>query len=84
LKVQKHKLKPRLLSEWPEGRAAALKASFTLQIFQPGLPDGIFAYQKYQFWYILEGLGMENVGVVISIWYIYDHLVNCTTVWYIL
>jgi hypothetical protein len=28
-----------------------------------GLPDGIFSYQKFQFGYILEGLGMENVGV---------------------
>jgi hypothetical protein len=27
------------------------------------LPDGIFSYQKYQFGYILEGLGKENVGV---------------------
>jgi hypothetical protein len=33
-----------------------------------GLPDGIFANPKSQFGYILEGLGMENVGIV------YDHL----------
>jgi hypothetical protein len=26
-----------------------------------GLPDGIFSYQKSQFGYILEGLGMENI-----------------------
>jgi hypothetical protein len=25
-----------------------------------GLPDGLFYYQKSQFGYILEGLGMEN------------------------
>jgi hypothetical protein len=28
-----------------------------------GLPDGIFSDQKCQFWYILEGLGMDNFGV---------------------
>jgi hypothetical protein len=28
-----------------------------------GLPDGIYAYKKSQFWYILEGFEMENVGV---------------------
>jgi hypothetical protein len=31
--------------------------------YTPGLPDGLFSYQKYQFGYILEGLGMENVGI---------------------
>jgi hypothetical protein len=29
-----------------------------------GLPDGIFAYHKYQFGNILEYLGMENFGVI--------------------
>jgi hypothetical protein len=28
----------------------------------PGLPDGIFSYQK-SFVYIFEVLGMENVGI---------------------
>jgi hypothetical protein len=32
-----------------------------------GLPDGIFSYQKSQFGYILENLGMENVGIFIPI-----------------
>jgi hypothetical protein len=27
------------------------------------LPDGIFSYQKSQFGKILEGLGIENVGI---------------------
>jgi hypothetical protein len=31
--------------------------------FRPGFPDGIFTYQKGQFGNILEGFGMENVGV---------------------
>jgi hypothetical protein len=29
---------------------------------EAGLPDGLFSYQKSQFGYILEGLGMEKVG----------------------
>jgi hypothetical protein len=41
----------------------------------PGLPDAILSNQKSHFWYILEGLGMDNVGILfgrleymISIW----------------
>jgi hypothetical protein len=34
-----------------------------------GLPDGIFSNQKSQFGYILEGLAMEDVGIL------YGHLV---------
>jgi hypothetical protein len=26
------------------------------------LPDGIFSYQKYQFWCVLEGLGVKHFG----------------------
>jgi hypothetical protein len=29
----------------------------------PGLPDGLFSDQKYQFGYILEGLRMENARI---------------------
>jgi hypothetical protein len=32
----------------------------------PGLPDGIISYQKSQFWYIWEGLGIQNVGIFSS------------------
>jgi hypothetical protein len=39
------------------------------------LPDGLFKDQKSKFWYILEGLGMENVGIF------YGHLVKCMAVW---
>jgi hypothetical protein len=34
-----------------------------------GLPDGIFCIPKIQFWYIVEGLGMEDFGTS------YRHLV---------
>jgi hypothetical protein len=45
---------------------------------KPGLPDGIFSYQKYQFGYILVGLLMENVGI-------FDvELVYFVTLWYVL
>jgi hypothetical protein len=27
------------------------------------MPDGIFTDQKYQFWSILAGLGMEKLGI---------------------
>jgi hypothetical protein len=32
-------------------------------LIRTGLPDGAFSNQKSQFGYILEGLGMENVGI---------------------
>jgi hypothetical protein len=44
--------------------------------FQPGLPDGLFSNQKFQFGEILECLGMENVGIF------YDHLEYFPSIWY--
>jgi hypothetical protein len=48
----------------------------------PGLPDGIFAYQTYQFGYILDGFGMENIAkfacylvYFMTNWYFYYYLV---------
>jgi hypothetical protein len=44
--------------------------------FSAGLPDdGIVWYQKYNFRYILEGLEMENVGIVS------DHLEYFMAIW---
>jgi hypothetical protein len=43
-----------------------------------GLPDGLFSYKTSQFGYIMEDLGMGNVGIV------YDKLKYFTAVWYIL
>jgi hypothetical protein len=67
----------------PSFRAKATKES--RDGFTPGLPDGIFAYQKSKFGHILEGLGMENVGIILGylvyfmgIWYICTVLVCCT------
>jgi hypothetical protein len=42
------------------------------------LPDGIISNQKYQLGKILEGFGMEEVGIF------YDHLEYITAIWYIL
>jgi hypothetical protein len=42
--------------------------------FRAGLPDGILLFQKYQFWYSLESLGME---LDMAIRYILD------IIWYI-
>jgi hypothetical protein len=63
------------------------------RLFQdrPGLPDGIFSYQKSQFRNILEGLGMEMLVYFIVTWYILSsfgifchHLVYFVIIWYIL
>jgi hypothetical protein len=40
---------------------------------ESGLPDGLFSNQKVQFGYILEGQGMENVVIFMTIWNIYGH-----------
>jgi hypothetical protein len=45
-------------------------------LFTPGMPDGTFAWTKYQFGYNLEGLGIRNVGVF------YGHFVYFTAIWY--
>jgi hypothetical protein len=44
----------------------------------PGLPDGLFSNQKYQFWYILSGLRLVNVYIV------YGHLEYFMEIWDIL
>jgi hypothetical protein len=43
-----------------------------------GLPDGMFAYQKFRFWYIFEGLEVENCGTL------NNHSEYFTATWYIL
>jgi hypothetical protein len=40
------------------------------------LPDGLFSNQKSQFGQILEGFGMENVGLF------FDHLEYFMAIWY--
>jgi hypothetical protein len=42
------------------------------------LPDGLFSFQKSQFGFNIEGLGMENVGIF------YDHFEYFAAIWYIL
>jgi hypothetical protein len=75
-----------------------MKQFESCEIGTRGLPDGIFSNRKYQFGKILEGLRMENVGIVYgrteyftAIWYIlrqfgifYGNLVYFTAIWYIL
>jgi hypothetical protein len=39
----------------------AFQCHVNLSSSEPGLPDGLFLYQKPQFGYILEGLRMANV-----------------------
>jgi hypothetical protein len=68
---------PRIAGE--RTRALWIFVHFIITLpLSPGLPDGIFSNQKSQFWLILEGLAMEDVGIF------YDHLVYFTAIWYIM
>jgi hypothetical protein len=40
-----------------------------------GLPDGVFENQKYQIWFIWEGVVTENVGLF------YGHLAHFKAIW---
>jgi hypothetical protein len=44
---------------------------------EAGLPDGIFLNQKSKIGYILEGLGIDNVGILCG------HFEYFKTIWYI-
>jgi hypothetical protein len=46
-------------------------------VWQTGLPDGVFSYQKSQFGDIFEGLGIKN-GIFYGNW------VHFIALWYIL
>jgi hypothetical protein len=52
--------------------------NFFCFVCPPGLPDGLFSNQKYQFGYIFEGLRMENAGIF------YGHLEYFLVIWYML
>jgi hypothetical protein len=41
-------------------KSIRIRKTIYIHITTPGLPDGIFAYPKSQFWYILEGLVIGN------------------------
>jgi hypothetical protein len=47
-----------------------------------GLPDGIFACQKFQFWYVLEAFGMETLGMFHYVLCFYGNLVFLLAIWY--
>jgi hypothetical protein len=46
-----------------------------MHVHKPGLPDGIFADQKSQIWYILRALRMEHLVIF------YGKFVICITIW---
>jgi hypothetical protein len=48
-----------------------------------GLPDGIFSKQKCRFWFILESVGMENVGLFMVISYVLRLFGICMAIWFI-
>jgi hypothetical protein len=45
------------------------------------LPDGIIEYQKYQFWFILEGLGTEEKLCIPCEYLVYLVVIGYTYVW---
>jgi hypothetical protein len=53
-----------------------------------GLPDSIFSYQYFQFWYILGGLGVANFGACYSLLVKFHeclvYLVCIVVIWYVL
>jgi hypothetical protein len=49
----------------------------------PGLPDGIFSYQKSQCGYILRALVWKKVGILGHLEYVMDILVYFGVIWYI-
>jgi hypothetical protein len=59
-------------NHWPQlGLLIVVQRSSRCQLcgvktWHARLPHGMFAYQKYQFGYILEGLEMKNVGIFYS------------------
>jgi hypothetical protein len=48
-----------LLQPFPVSRHQSV-SEFVLRS-QPGLPDGLFSYQKYQYLYIFKGIGVKHV-----------------------
>jgi hypothetical protein len=48
------------------------------------LPDGIFSNQKSNFWSILEGLAMEDVGIFGPFCLFYGQMIHFMSIWYIL
>jgi hypothetical protein len=47
-------------------KLTGIKTSLIL-LTKAGLTDGILSYQKSKFRQIMEGLGMENVGIFLAI-----------------
>jgi hypothetical protein len=47
------------------------------------LPDGIFANQKYQFWYNLEGLRIDTFGIFHNLLLFLGHLLYFIDIWYL-
>jgi hypothetical protein len=47
--------------------------SIFISVLHAGLTDGMFGYQKFQFGYVLKGLGMENVCILYMGHLVYLH-----------
>jgi hypothetical protein len=63
-------------NRWNSSRKFGMTYRLKQIELRPGLPDGIFTFQKFQIWVYLESLQKENVGIF------YCHLVFCAAIWY--
>jgi hypothetical protein len=66
------------------GKKDLILSKYEAHDFQPGLPDGTFACQKFLFWSVLESFGTENVGIFYDHLIFYDHFAYFIIIWYIL
>jgi hypothetical protein len=55
-----------------------LSSTFYEPASDAGSPDGLFVYQKRQFYYTFKGLGMKKFDML------HGHLVHCRAIWYFL
>jgi hypothetical protein len=64
--------------------AGVMKSKSLLLSVGPGLPDGLFSNQTYQFGSILKGIAMKDVGLFYGhlVYIFYGHLVYRIAIWY--
>jgi hypothetical protein len=70
---------------FPNKKFRAIARNLSTRSSIPGMPDGIFSNQNSQFGYILEGLGMQNVGILFGlfmpIWPFSSPFDTCLAIW---
>jgi hypothetical protein len=79
---------PNQMSAFPNPQPMSWRHSDS-EGYIPGLPDGLFSNQKYQFGQLLAGLRMEKADILYGhleyrtqVEIFYDHLVHFVFIWY--